>query len=310
MPRTLHVQRPCRYYLQGFCRDGDHCRFAHLLPGITSPTPPQLLLQSLQQPGATPTPGRPTPITLPRPKLPSIYQQGMRAPGGAQTGDELQPPPTPVATAPGALAFGAPGSSAFGAGSTHMLPVSPHPQGSGPSFMVPTTPSARPSSGSGPSLAGRPSTLSPSAPVFHTQSQPVLPTLQSTGGRMAGRSHSTSPPWIPTLQPTLGGVAESLDGFAVPQRGASFLPSMSAAGWDANRKVETLQSGVMPGHVSQGPGEPGIDEGQEWQAADELCPRGMRPVDSSEGLAMRAALLGLPDELDLEGAALSSPHSS
>ncbi|KAK9864565.1 hypothetical protein WJX84_000508 [Apatococcus fuscideae] len=24
--RTLHVQRPCRYYLHGFCRDGDDCR--------------------------------------------------------------------------------------------------------------------------------------------------------------------------------------------------------------------------------------------------------------------------------------------
>ncbi|KAL0041632.1 hypothetical protein WJX79_010152 [Trebouxia sp. C0005] len=33
LPRTLKVQRPCRYFLQGFCREGAKCKFAHRDPG-------------------------------------------------------------------------------------------------------------------------------------------------------------------------------------------------------------------------------------------------------------------------------------
>ncbi|KAL3163087.1 hypothetical protein ABBQ32_009505 [Trebouxia sp. C0010 RCD-2024] len=29
LPRTLRVRRPCRYFLQGYCREGSRCRFGH-----------------------------------------------------------------------------------------------------------------------------------------------------------------------------------------------------------------------------------------------------------------------------------------
>ena len=103
--------RPCRYYLQGYCRDADRCRFSH----------PSLGQQMLQQGGA----GAGAAHTL-------MLQQQQQQPAGAGGGYNVRQPALAggMGMGLGGFAFGAPGSDAFSR--PEGLPAAlPHQLGSG-----------------------------------------------------------------------------------------------------------------------------------------------------------------------------------
>ena len=82
--------------------------------------------------------------------------------------------------------------------------------------------------------------------------------------------------------------------------------STAASAAASDRQQSNSSSGYIPWDVVAAAAAKAEEAGGNCPNARDHASGGLKPVDSSEGLAMRAALLGLPDELELEAMAFGS----